>query len=649
MSRLQDRPSNSPANNRRREWQPFVLAALIAATTLLVYGQVGRFGFMTVDDSSYVTANVPVLHGFTFQGLVWSFTSIHDSNWIPFTWLSLMFDTEIYGVRAGGYHITNVLLHTANSVLLFAALALATKNSPRSAFVAALFALHPLHVESVAWIAERKDVLSTFFGLLSLLCYVRYAIGATIWSLVASFLFLVASLMSKQTLVTLPFVFLLLDFWPLGRLRPGGWFWGRFVTPSPPRGNEVSQVLEPGVQAVDDRRRSFAWLVGEKIPFMAAAAAFSLIATIAQSSGGAVRSTVHLPLYAREMNAASVYVAYLSKTLYPHNLAIYYPYPQAELTATVVALSAALLVAITAVTIACLRRFPFLFVGWFWYFGTLVPMIGLVQIGSQRMADRYTYFPLIGIFLAVGWLVPELVPFGVLRTRVLPAVATTIVLLLAATTFHQVRLWRDNVILLRHAMACTADHLLAHQFLGSALLADGQVDQSLVELQRAVQMGPWSSAAHYGLGLALQKAGRIGEAVAQYRASIAIDDHVSEAHNNLGFLLLKQRKLDEAKSEYLRALEIDETLVDAHVNLAFLSLTLRDYPEAIAHARRALEIGPQSRTACQLCIALALRGQGRLDEAIRGLQQVVETAPDDQIARQELARTLAMKQRASHN
>jgi tetratricopeptide (TPR) repeat protein len=358
---------------------------------------------------------------------------------------------------------------------------------------------------------------------------------------------------------------------------------------------------------------------------------------------------VHLPLYAREMNAVSVYVDYLGKTFYPHNLAIYYPYPQAELTATVVALSAALLVAITAVAIACLRRFPFLFVGWFWYLGTLVPMIGLVQIGSQRMADRYTYFPLIGIFLAVSWLVPELVPSGVLRARVLPAFATTIVVLLAATTFHQVSLWRDNVILLRHAMACTPDHLLAHQFLGSALLADGQVDESLAELQRAVQMGPWSAAAHYALGLALQKAGRFDEAAAQYRASIAIDDRLPESHNNLGFLLLKRRKLDEARSEYLRALEIDETLVDAHVNLAFLSLTLRDYPTAIAHSQRALELGPQSRTACQLCIALALRGQGRLDEAIHGLEQVVKAAPDDQIARQELARTLAMKQRAPHN
>ncbi len=467
------------------------------------------------------------------------------------------------------------------------------KIALRSAFVAALFALHPLHVESVVWIAERKDVLSTFFGLLSLLMYVRYATGARLWSLAASFLFLVASLLSKQTLVTLPFVFLLLDFWPLGRLSFVGRFWRRSATPSQPGRGAESSDLEPGGHAVAGRRRSALGLIAEKISFFRGFDRF-LGSRVAMRNRAAVRvRTLHiLPFYAREMNAVVVYVLYLWKALYPHNLAVYYPYPGAELTRTVVILSAALLLTITAVAIACIRRFPFLFVGWCWYLGTLLPMIGLVQIGSQQMADRYTYFPLIGIFLAVGWLVPELVPPGVFRARVLPAAALTSLVLLAATAFNQISLWRDNVILLRHSKDCTPDHLLAHEFLGSALLSEGAVSEGVAELETAVRMGPLTASARYALGVGLQQSGRFDEAAEQYRAALAIDDRMADAHNNLGFLLLKRRKFEEAKRHYRRALEIDETLVDAHVNLAFLCLTMHDYAEAIAHAERALELEP---------------------------------------------------------
>jgi tetratricopeptide (TPR) repeat protein len=634
---------------RRPNRQRFGIAAGLFVATLLVYGQACTFGYMTVDDPAYVTANRPVQHGLSLHGIVWSFTNIHDSNWIPFTWMSLMLDSSIYGVRPWGYHLTNVLLHAANSVLLFAALVLATQSPAKSAFVAALFALHPLHVESVAWIAERKDVLSTFFGLLSLLQYVRYALGAARRTLATSLLFLVASLLAKQTLVTLPFVFLLLDFWPLGRVKMGVVL-RRWPVRPPDQDLTTSESLpETPLRPTSVQQRPLGWLIVEKIPLFAASFAFSAIAEMAQSSGGAVRAFQLLPLYAREMNAVSAYVAYLWKAIYPHALAVYYPYPQAELNATVVALCAAVLLAVTGVALVYLRRYPYLAVGWFWYLGTLLPMIGLVQIGSQRMADRYSYFPLIGIFLAVVWLVPELVPTGFARTRVLMALPLVVVAVLGVAAFQQVRLWRKNVILLKHAKDCTNDHLLAHQFLGSALLDDGQVNESLAELKEAVRLGPWSAPAHYGYGLALQKAGRFDEAVAEYRSALAIDDRLAEAHNNVGFLLLKQRKFDEAKKHYLRALEIDETLVDAHVNLAFLELTLRDYVQAITHAERALTLGPPSPTACRLCIALALEGEGRLDEAIGKLQEVVAAAPDDRVARQQLNRALAIKRRTMHN
>lgn len=635
----------------RRNWQSFAIAAGLFAATFAVYGQVWSFGYMTVDDPAYVSANPAVRHGLSLQGVVWSFTHVHDSNWIPFTWISLMLDSSIYGVRPAGYHLTNVLLHALNAVLLFAALALATRSRIKSAFVAALFALHPLHVESVAWIAERKDVLSTFFGMLSLLMYVRYASGATRRTLGASLLFFVASLLAKQTLVTLPFVFLLLDFWPLGRVKPGALL-GRRPAEAANQGltaPENPAPLKNGSAPTAVVRCSLGRLIVEKIPFFAASFVFSAIAAAAQSSGGAVRTFQLLPLYAREMNAVSVYVAYLWKAIYPRGLVVYYPYPQAELNATVVTLCAALLLVITGAALVGLRRFPFLAVGWLWYLGTLLPMIGLVQIGSQRMADRYTYFPLIGIFLALVWLIPELVPSGFARSRVLPGVASLAVALLAVAAFQQVRLWKDNVVLLRYAKDSTNDHLLGHEFLGKALLDDGQVNESLAEFSQAVRLGPWSQTAHYGYALALQKAGHLEEAIAQYRAALKIDDQLAEAHNNLGLLLLKQRKLEEAKQHYLKAIEIDETLVDAHVNLAFLDLTLRDYSRAIAHAERALALGPQSPTGCRLCIALALEGEGRLDEAISRLQEVVSSAPDDQIARQQLNRALAIKRRGMHN
>jgi tetratricopeptide (TPR) repeat protein len=653
MNRRRSQGPTSSATPRVKAGQSYLLVALLIAGTLLAYAQAWNLGFMFIDDADYVSENRPVQEGITLGSLKWSFTTVHDCNWIPLTWLSLMLDADLYGVRPGGYHLTNVLLHAASVVVLFLALLSATRNRARSAFVAALFALHPLHVESVAWIAERKDVLSTLFGMLSLLTYVRYARGAARWCLGTSFLFFVCSLLSKQTLVTLPFVFLLLDFWPLGRLRLAGKSWLPSAQPAPPGGDVGPSAPECHDRLISDRRRAALRPVAEKIPFFAASVAFSAIATLAQSQG-AVRTLEQFPLAARCMNAIVVYVAYLWKAVYPHDLAVFYPYPQAGFSWFVVGFSAAALLSITAAAIAGLRRYPFLLVGWLWYLGTLVPVIGLVQIGLQQMADRYTYFPLIGIFLAIAWLVPELVPAGVLRTWVLPAAAVASVMLLGAATFTQIGYWRDNVTLLRHSKDCTPDNLLAHQYLGSALVLEdaangGDVTEGVAELETAVRMGPRSADTHYRLATGLQKLGRFDEAAQQYRTALAIDDRLPNAHTNLGLLLLKHRKYDEAMRHYLRALEIDETFVNAHVNLAFLCLTMGDNAAAIAHAERALELHPPQPPACHVCIGLALRGQGRLDEAIHRLRYAVELSPNDEIAKRELARTLQMKRGSSRS
>ena len=366
------RPVRKPQRPEPGSGRPsVVLCVLLACAVGAVYAQVWQFDFIMLDDPQHVTENPYVRGGLTASNLVWAFTTRITANWLPLTWASLMLDTTIYGgVRAGGYHLTNAVLHTANTVLLFVFLVRVTQSQGRSAFVAALFGLHPLHVESVAWVTERKDVLSVFFGLLSLLAYARYVQSGRKLRLAAALGWLVCSLLSKQTLVTLPFVFLLLDFWPLRR---------------------------------DFSAHGVVGLVLEKVPFLAACAVACAITMTAQAHGSAIAPLEAIPLRWRLSNAVVAYVLYLWQAIYPQRLAVFYPHPRDTLAGPMVLGAAAVFVAISAAAVLLRRRFPFLFVGWAWYVGTLVPMIGIVQIGSQQMADRYTYFPLIGVFLTMTW------------------------------------------------------------------------------------------------------------------------------------------------------------------------------------------------------------------------------------------------------
>jgi Flp pilus assembly protein TadD len=627
-----DRPSQSPPQPLPSDRGKLLVSLGLFVAPLLLYAQVWGFGFFCLDDSAYVTGNGYVLQGLSLSGLTWSFTAVHDSNWIPLTWISLMLDTDLYGVRAGGYHITNALLHAANTVLLFWALSRATSNWVRSAFVAALFALHPLHVESVAWVAERKDVLSTLFGLLSLWAYVRYATGDGRWNLAAAVIALAASLLAKQTLVTLPFVFLLLDYWPLRRLS----------------GAKTS---------ADDRQLATApfrlWqrpavkVVAEKIPLLAASAIFSGLALWAQSGGGAVTGLAYMSIAERCMNAIVVYVAYLQKTLIPQDLAVYYPHPHQNLSWVALGIAAALLLAISVAAIVWIRRFPFVFVGWCWYLGTLVPMIGLVQIGSQQMADRYTYFPLIGIFLAVTWLVPEVVPAGVLRARVLPAASLACLLLLAATTYSQIGYWHDSLTLLRHTQAVTAEGAAIHEFLGGAELAEGDPSEAVKELEQAARYSPTYVPVQINLGIAFQKLGRLDEAAAHYRRAIELGDRSRELFVNLGIVLDNGGQVEEAKVQYRQALEIDPNFVPALINLGIASLATGDNAAAINYAEQALKVDPNLAN-CHVYIASALRAQGHFDDAIRHLQRANQLQPNDPELLNELARTQSMQQNASH-
>lgn len=599
------------------------LCLLLIAVTLAVFARTASFGFVVFDDPNYVTGNPHVLDGLSLRTVRWAFSRIHDCNWIPLTWLSLMLDATIYGHWAGGYHVTNILLHVANVLLAFAFLNGATGQPLRSAFVAALFAVHPLHVESVAWISERKDVLSIFFGLLALCAYVRYTASRRRLWLLAAFVCFFGSLSSKQTLVTLPFVFLLLDFWPLRRFT---------LTPHSP----------PDDASLSERRLGVRPLVVEKLPFIGLSTAFCVVALLAQSGGHSVRNLAEMPLSARILNAILAYGLYLERACFPFGLAIFYPHPGLGVSVLGVACALAVLIGITVFAIANVRRWPFLIVGWLWFLGTLVPMIGLVQVGLQQMADRYAYFPFLGLYIAIAWLAPAIASGALARRRVLPAIASGMVAVCAGTAFVQVGYWRDGVTLMHHALDVTGDNAFSRSVLGDALLAESRIDEALVEYQKSIEFAPRDSFYHFHLGYVLQYQQRFDAAADQYRTALQINDRMAAAHIGLGLILCEHHQYVDAKGEFCLALEIDANTKEAIGSLAALCRTLGEWDQSTEYAEQALKLD-DSLLYCHRVIAFNLIDQGRLDEAIDRLQQAAAAAPAYEEVRADLTRALAIR------
>lgn len=631
----------SPSADRRAR---FLFCVLLVASTFAVYWQAVGFSFINIDDPTYASQNPQVQAGLTLAGLRWSL-AVHDCNWIPLTWLSLMLDSTLFGIGPAGYHATNVVLHAANALILFLALASATGYTARGAFVAALFALHPLHVESVAWVAERKDVLSIFFGLLSLWTYVRYTrVGMARWFLGSLLLFL-CSLLSKPTLVTLPFVFLLLDYWPLRRLGPksGEPTTAKTRAPDRKRRSRGSQETPREAPPQGFSRATFFRRLVEKIPFLAAAAAFSSIAFFAQSTGGAIAT---YPFSVRCQNAVCVYLSYLEKAAYPVDLAVYYPHPGFDIPWASLAIAVLFLTAVTAATLAFIRRYPFLFVGWLWYLGTLVPMIGLVQIGGQQMADRYTYFPLIGVCLAVVWLGAEAAPAGFVLQRALPLAGLAWLGLLASLTFAQASYWHDSVTLMRHAQACTADNSAIRVYLGTALLDENSPEEAVSEFQAAIRVGAPDASAHSDLAYAYEVLGRKEGAFAEYGIAASLDPQLVEAQNGIARILSDRGEYSEARRHFERAQQLDADNPLAYLRLAALCVKTGDFAQGLAYAEHGLELDPRLY-ACDLAAAQALRGLGRYDDAIRRLETLSKIAPDDAGVQQELAQTLAQRRASS--
>lgn len=517
MSRQEPQPSTNPAVSRAI----LLPSALLAAVTLAAYGRAWTLGFVNYDDPYYVVRNPHVLGGLSLPGIAWALSTTSASNWHPLTWISLMIDATIGGGDARVFHATNVLLHVANALLLLRVLQRLTRCFWRSVFVAVLFALHPLHVESVAWITERKDVLSTFFLLLTLAAYGRYARSPSRGAYVLVVLTFAAGLLAKPMLVSLPLVLLLLDFWPLGRREEIGA--GRLLL--------------------------------EKAPLFVLAAASCVVTLFAQRL--ALKPLEVLPLGERVANALVSAWVYIGQMLWPRRLAVFYPRSHPPLWQPVV--GAILLVAVSVVAVRLARSRPWLPVGWFWYLVTLLPVIGLVQVGLQARADRYTYVPLIGLFIVVAWGVPDLLHRLAPRAALAAPLATAAVLValaLGAATSVQLGTWRSSIDLFTHALDVTESNAFAHFNLADAYSTQGNDEAELAHLREAVRIDPHFAEAHFNLTSALMRRHQVDEVAALCREEQALWPTEERTLVNLGILELLRGNFDEAESRLLEALRL---------------------------------------------------------------------------------------------
>jgi protein O-mannosyl-transferase len=562
-----------------------LLCAALIAITLAVYWQVGNHEFLNYDDTVYVTENPHVTTGITGSNIIWAFTSVHADNWHPVTWLSHMADAQIYGMNPRGHHLTNVLIHAISTVLLFLLLFRLTGSLWQSSFTAALFALHPLHVESVAWVAERKDVLSAFFWFLTLLLYAEYVTKKKPTMYILSLFSFVLGLMSKPMLVTLPVVMLLMDFWPINRDR--------------------LEKQEPGHFRLSGTQSFLPALVKEKIPFFVCSLLSSAVTIYAQRAGGAIKNFTEVPLGFRIENAITAYVKYLAKTLWPHNLAVLYPFPSSFPLWQVIG-SLLVLILMSAATILVRRRHPYLAVGWFWFLVTLVPVIGLIQVGMQAMADRYTYIPLVGLFIMAAWGVPTLIKELHHRQVILALLAGVVITASAALTWQQLGYWQDSISLFRHTLQVTSGNYIAHGNLGCALAEKGNLDAAIEEYQKALAINPRDFKALYNLGLDLAEKGDLEAAIKADKETLWINPNSFAAHNNLGNALFKKGNLDAAIKEYQVAIGINPNFLAAHNNLGYVFASEGNLDAAITEYREALRINPNfSQVRRNLEIALA--------------------------------------------
>jgi protein O-mannosyl-transferase len=579
----------------------FHIYLLLILATVAVYSQVLHFDFVNFDDPDYITNNSHVRQGITADGIVWALTSTEAANWFPVTRLSHMLDAQLFGLSGGWHHLTNVLFHTLATLLLFTFLHRATGARWPSAFVAFVFALHPLHVESVAWVAERKDVLSAFFWFLALWAYVRYAERPGAGRYLVVLLAFCFGLMSKPMIVTLPLVMLLLDVWPLRRWPLRLW---------------------------------------EKLPFFALSMG-AAIATYAVQSGAGAAEAVQVPLALRAENALVSYGVYIAKMFWPTRLAVFYPYPQ-DLPAWQVAIAALVLAAVSALVVRQFRTQPYLAIGWLWYLVTLVPVIGLVQVGAQARADRYTYVPMVGLSIMLAWSVADVARHWPRSAPAIAALAATVCSACVVLTRVQIRYWRNSESLFQHAVEATSGNYVAEHNLGTDLMEEpDRLPEAIRHLEAAVRIKPDSARAHSDLGSALSKLpDRLPQVIAEYQLAVRFSPGSAIPHYNLGNALEAAGRLPEALAEWDTAIRLDpayaprlkQQMAEAHNNLGVtLTSAPGRLPDAIGHFEAALRLAPDYADAhYNLGVALS-NIPARMPEAISELETALRLRPDPEL------------------
>ena len=592
-----------------RRWLRLGICISLAVLTWVVFGQLLQYDFINYDDPRYVYENTNITSGLTIGGIAWAFSHIHSMNWHPLTTISHMLDCQLYGLKPGAHHFTNVLLHSIVAILLLLVLQRMTGDPSgtgsiwRSAFVAAVFAIHPLRVESVAWIAERKDVLSGVFFMLTLLTYFRYVRVRSIGHYLTVLFMFALGLMCKPMLVTLPFVLLVLDYWPLGRIR--------------------------GQKSDVSGHENLVMLVVEKIPLVGLSAISSVVTFLAQR--GAVGWTEQLPVLARINNAVVTYAAYMWQMLWPVKLAVFYPHPESRLPLWEIILCLLLLIGITAAAVVLRKSRPYFITGWLWYLGMLVPVIGLVQVGWQGRADRYTYLPQIGLYIAITWGIADVTAAWRWQREILTAGTAIVVGLLSWRASVQASYWRDSETLFTHALAVTSNNDVAENNLGIVFLQKGNLDEAISLLQAAVDLRPENSPAHENLAKALLQKGQVTDALVHYRRLLELQPDNIEVHNIVGTVLIQQGQAREAVEEWQKVLAIQPDNGNAMSNLAWVFATspddsLRDGAKAVQLAEQAMRISGGRIPIIFRTLAAAYAENGRFSEAIQTAQRGIELA-----------------------
>jgi tetratricopeptide (TPR) repeat protein len=628
------------------------ICLFLVISTLLIYFQVGTFEFVNFDTGKYVYQNNIVKDGLTLKGIKWAFTTFFFSNWHPLTWLSHMLDVQLYGLHPGRHHLSNVIFHIVNTLMLFIVLRRMTGKLWQCGFVAALFALHPLHVESVAWVSERKDVLSALFGLLVLWSYTRYVQKPGVGRYVPVLLFFILSLMAKPMMVTLPFLLLLLDYWPLRRLN----FEGLNKTDPPAK-----------------RSPAIWFLIIEKLPLFIASAAASAVTYYAQRAWGSVVSLDTYPFHIRIANAMTAYVSYIAKMIWPTQLAILYPYGQV-IPAWQTWLAGCLIIGLTLLAVLYYKSRPWFPVGWFWFLGTLVPVIGLVQVGAQSMADRYTYVPYIGLFIIIAWGFFEFLKQWPNPKFKFAVVALVVSGALMAVSWQQIGYWKNSETLFKRAIEVTQNNYVAENNLGHALLMKGNFAEAVEHFKKCLDINPRFATAHLNMGLvytqqdkpqaALQAyayalaekpdfaeaynfagkthygLGNYEQAVFNYQQAIKFNPDYTEAHNNLGNALVRLGDHDEALASYQQALTLNPEYADTYKNLGNFWYHTGDSEKALPNYLQAIKINPKFAEAYNGAGAALIR-MGEVRKAAVFFNEAVKIDPDYVAAQDNLKNTLA--------